>query len=568
MILLNRVKVFLVGIASFVAVSVLASAEERFAIVVGPHDNLVFFGPKGDRVAELTVPTIAQTATVGDVSFQVSYGKDSSGQLTAILTPSGTAPAALHFNVLGKAVDAENAVVTLTFAFNLKSVIIDPGYVGDVEVNSHRLRRHNLAEELAPPPLLQPGQVPTPVDVAAGQPADSSAPAAAPPSAVEPPESPSAPAVNISQTLAPAPLAGQMPPSILGKAANPDSSVASNTGNEAMKPADTDSTAAAQVATQPVKLYWAEPVTGPDGYVPPCGLDEIKLVEIHGSVSITTPNGETQTGSEGMTVLSGSTILTEENSSAALFMGGVNSARLMPKCELTVTQSVEGNTRKDALNLFKGAVFSRIGQRPGEVQEYTVSTPEGSTGAQCANMLAFRGSADDVPGVRTTMSLGPDFDRHQLLAWNPPLLGRGLVSDVVNPIFGATSPGSSTIFYYAAGSSVNVNQVQNVVMASNQSSGHNGPDIGGAADPNTILQGILLQVAPFNVKLNTLLTQIDNGTATASEIAFYHNLISVFFSKQIPGISQKNSGTAAYQLTIQALLRDLQPFVMEDASPH
>ncbi len=476
LILLSQVKGLFVGLACFVALSAWALGEDRFAIAVGAHDNLVIFCPKGDRVAELTVPTIAQTATAGDVSFQISYGKDSGGQLTAILTPSATSPAPLHFSVLGKAVDAENAVVTLTFAFNLKSVTIDPGYVGSVEVNSHRLRRHNLAEELAPAPVIMPKPVVAPVAVAASEPSESPAPVP-----VTPAENASVPtpAPNISQPLAPAMLASQLSP-ILAKENSSDSSVASNEMTKSDAPEAAAGTP--EVATERVKLYWSEPVTGPDGTAPACSLDEIKLVEVHGSISITLPDGKTQAGFDGMTVPSGSSVATGENSSAALFMGGINSARLMPRCELTVTQTFDGTTRKDALDLSRGAVFSRIGKRTGEIEDYQVRTPEGSTGAECANMLAFRGTADDVPGVRTTMNSGLNWDRHQLLAWNPSPLGRNLISDVASPLIGANSAATNTIFFYAPGASLNLSQIQHVVLASNASNGQNSPN---AANPNT-----------------------------------------------------------------------------------
>jgi hypothetical protein len=136
----NRFQTFLTALICFVAVSSLAMGSDRFAVIVGAHDKLVIFGPKGDRAAELSVPSIAQPATVGDVSLQVSYGRNAKGQLTAILSPSDTAPAALHFNVCGKSVDADKAVVTLIFSPDLKSVTITAGYGGRVEVNSHRVK--------------------------------------------------------------------------------------------------------------------------------------------------------------------------------------------------------------------------------------------------------------------------------------------------------------------------------------------------------------------------------------------------------------------------------------------
>src|SRR6202012_1464821 len=107
------------------------------------------------------------------------------------------------------------------------------------------------------------------------------------------------------------------------------------------------------------KLYWSEPITAPDGTAPSVATDEIRLVEVHGMVSIIAPGGEIQSGSEGMLVPTGSTVRTADNSSAALFMGGVNSARLMPGCELVVTQALAGTIRTNVIDLKAGAVFPR-----------------------------------------------------------------------------------------------------------------------------------------------------------------------------------------------------------------
>ena len=136
----DRFQTFLTALICFVAVSSLAMGDDRFAIIVGAHDKLVVFGPTGERAAEFSVPSVAQPVIIGDISFQVSYGRDSNGQLTAIISPSDTAPVDLHFTVLGKSVDADKAVVTLIFSSNLKRVTIDAGYGGRVEVNSRRVR--------------------------------------------------------------------------------------------------------------------------------------------------------------------------------------------------------------------------------------------------------------------------------------------------------------------------------------------------------------------------------------------------------------------------------------------
>jgi hypothetical protein len=140
----KRFQAFLIALICFVAIFSQASANDRFAIAVGAHDNLVIFGPKGKRVADLSVPTIAQPVTVGDVSFQVSYGRNAHGQLTAIVAPSADAPSDFHFNILGKSVDADKAVVTLIFSLNLKHVTINAGYGGRVEVNSRGVRPSEL----------------------------------------------------------------------------------------------------------------------------------------------------------------------------------------------------------------------------------------------------------------------------------------------------------------------------------------------------------------------------------------------------------------------------------------
>jgi hypothetical protein len=135
----GRFRAFLIALACCAAFSSLALGEDRFAVVVGTHDKLVVFGPKGQRAAELSVPTVGQSVTVGDVSFQVSYGRSDKGQLMAILSPSESAPAHLHFSVCGKSVDADKAVVTLIFSSTAKSVSVEAGYGGRVEVNSRRI---------------------------------------------------------------------------------------------------------------------------------------------------------------------------------------------------------------------------------------------------------------------------------------------------------------------------------------------------------------------------------------------------------------------------------------------
>jgi hypothetical protein len=242
----------------------------------------------------------------------------------------------------------------------------------------------------------------------------------------------------------------------------------------------------------------------------------------------------------------------------------------MPQCDLTVTQTLSGSTRTDTIDLRKGAVFGRIGQRDGEVQNYTIRTPEGVTSGNYANLLAFRGTPDDIPSVRSAMNSGRLIDLHHLFAWNPMTFGRNLVSDVIDPMLAVGGPGAtSSVFFYANNSSLSVTQVKSEALSSAKTSG----EATNAASPNTILQGILTTVLPFNQKLDTLLTLVDSGKATKGELAFYHNLIGVFFNVQVPSIASNIKGVSAdptgagITATRLALLRDLIPFSLPAATP-
>ncbi|HEV3271490.1 MAG TPA: hypothetical protein VGZ93_04850 [Candidatus Methylacidiphilales bacterium] len=133
-------RAFWVGLICSAAIFSLASADDQFAVAIGTHNQLVVFGPKGERITELALATVGQPVTVGDVSVQVSFGTDSKGRLTAILAPSAETEAEFRFNVLGKSVDVNKGVVTLIFSSDFKRVTINAGVGGSVEVNSHRLR--------------------------------------------------------------------------------------------------------------------------------------------------------------------------------------------------------------------------------------------------------------------------------------------------------------------------------------------------------------------------------------------------------------------------------------------
>jgi hypothetical protein len=393
--LIRRLKTSLIALLLVGNCASYAMADDSFALAPGAHDDLVIFGPKGEQVAELSIPTISQAVTVGSTSFQISYGRDANNYVTAILAPSSAQPQSLHFTVLNKTVEADKqAVVTLTFP-DSRHVIVDPGYIGTVTVNSHTLRHRDLADSVpvapAPAPVrTAPAPAPAPViqhavaDVQLHDiPAPASQSAPAPPvqhpaptishqaetatSSSEPPPPSDGPTAN-EQTgsIQPSPLA---PPPLLGSMfSQPPNSVPKGTAGLTPPPAK--------------KLYWAEPITPPSGTAPTVGIDEMKLVAVHGPVTLTLPNGEKKSAADGMLIPSGTSIATTENSSAAVFMGGVDSARLLPNTQAKVSQNLNGSTRKTNIDVKSGTIFSRVGHRPGEKQDYEVRTPEGVAAAR------------------------------------------------------------------------------------------------------------------------------------------------------------------------------------------
>jgi ribosomal protein L27 len=130
------------------------------------------------------------------------------------------------------------------------------------------------------------------------------------------------------------------------------------------------------------KLFWAEPITPPNGSAPVIGIDQMKLAAVHGPVTLKLPNGETKPGADGMIIPSGTSISTADGASAAVFMGGVDSARFLPDTKAKVSQNLDGSLRHTSINLQVGTVFSRVGHRPGEKQDYEVRTPEGVAAAR------------------------------------------------------------------------------------------------------------------------------------------------------------------------------------------
>lgn len=419
----SHIPTVLASLTLLFAATSLSMADDRFQVGLGAHDSLMIFGPNGQRVAELPVPSISTPVTIGATTFQVSYGRDVNNMLTAILAPNPSQPQDLHFNVLNKAVDSDKqAVVTLTFTSPNK-VSVDPGYIGVVQVNSHTVKHRELADS---------GYVPS-----------SSGPAPRPTSDIAPVYPASIPVTYDSQQT----TASYTPP------------------------------AAPQ---QKEALYWSEPVTAPDGTVPQVSSNEMKLVEVQGPVSVRTASGVTKDGEEGMIVPSGSTVSTAPGASAAVFMGGVNSVRILPASEAQISQHVSGSVRNTTIDLHDGTVFSRVGRRAGETQDYEVRTPEGVAAARGTELADHRGHGHHYVFVAKGIVEEIDSNGHVI----DRLTGGGGVGK------GAMPP---------------------------------------AGDIDEVFQQIMKELQPFNTKLQTVINHIHDGTATPREIAFYNNLKNTFF---------------------------------------
>ena len=491
-----------------------AAAADRFSVAVGTHDMLVVVGPKGDQ-KDFPLPSISQAVSIEGISFQVSFGRDANDLLTAIIAPNPSEAQDLHFNVLNKAIDSDKqAVVTLTFSKNLKAVKIDPGYVGVVEVNSHKIRPDSAQNHLGHPMI--PGRTPTPTaqstltdSAANGHQVDQTtamatviAPAPAAPVTPAAAPAPTTPAVADTATNA-APVT-PVPTPAIPVAANQPSTVTSptqeaandvsdhapepmqvNTANQmpftasATPGPSTVASAGPAAAPKQHSLFWAEPITPPSGIAPKVGLNEMKLVEVQGSVTVTAPGGGSEKAQDDTIVPTGSTISTSGGSSAALFMGGINSIRLLPDSEVKVTQEFSGSLRKTVVYLNEGTVFSRVGHRDGETQKYAVETPEGAATAK-----------------------GTEFADSRANGHHYVFVVKGIVQMLINGL----ATGTLT------------------ALPENLASGAMPP----ATDGNKILFSALSALQPFQSKLQKIIADINNGTATPQEIAFYNNLKNTF----------------------------------------
>ena len=454
----NRLGALLITLGLGIAFSSGAMAQDTFAMAIGSLDHLVIFGPKGERVAEIPIPTIAKTLTVGTTTFQISYGRDADDLLTAVLTPSSSQPQDLHFSVMGKNIDADKqAVVTLTFP-DARHVTIDPGYIGVVTVNSRSIRHHELADDTYAPRLAYHPSSTAPVHLTS------------------------------TSTSAPAPtprMVADVTPRDVPPASSTPSAPAPSSSMSSPEPASPS--AVANAAPAPAKkLFWAEPVTPFHGTPPAVGLNEMKLVDVHGPVTVQTPDGNTETGTNGLIVPSGAKVSTATGGSAAVFMGGVNSARFLPNSDATVTQDFNGSLRKTDVNLTKGTVFCRVGKRAGEKQDYEVRTPQGVAAARGTELAV---SITAVNGVSYTVCF--------------------------------TSQGVVTMTD-ASGNSFEVTPTASGQIAAGSVNNSSAPPLTPQAEVAIMVQALTV-LQPFNTKLNAISQALANNpsSVTPAELASY-----------------------------------------------
>jgi len=136
---------------------------------------------------------------------------------------------------------------------------------------------------------------------------------------------------------------------------------------------------------------WVEPITPPDmpaslGVAP----DAMQIREPQGDVQVALPSAPADftKATEGMTIPNGAVIKTGADGTAAVLFGGVNSARLIPNSQAAVQQTVTPQLRSTEVDLTAGAVFSKVGLRPGEKQDYQVHTPFGVAAAKGTDFVS------------------------------------------------------------------------------------------------------------------------------------------------------------------------------------
>jgi hypothetical protein len=161
---------------------------------------------------------------------------------------------------------------------------------------------------------------------------------------------------------------------------------------------------------------WLEPITPPDMPLTPAELgitpDTMQIRAMQGDVQVALPTNPSSfaPATEGETIPDGTTVKTGANGTAAVLFGGINSARLAPNSEASVEQTVTPDLRSTRVDLKSGAVFSKVGLRPGEKQDYEVRTAWGTALAKGTDFLTVAATdhADVFVAQGTVEFNGPD----------------------------------------------------------------------------------------------------------------------------------------------------------------
>jgi FecR protein len=138
---------------------------------------------------------------------------------------------------------------------------------------------------------------------------------------------------------------------------------------------------------------WVEPasmpVPTPERSLRP---NETKLFEVVGTVEMKDPAGDATfvRVQEGARVPPGAILRTGTDGHVVAFLGGINSVRFAPGTEATLQQYLRLSLRKTVVDLKAGAVFSKVGRRPGVEQDFRVRTPSGVAAAKGTDFVTVQ----------------------------------------------------------------------------------------------------------------------------------------------------------------------------------
>jgi biopolymer transport protein ExbD len=141
-----------------------------------------------------------------------------------------------------------------------------------------------------------------------------------------------------------------------------------------------------------VENDWIEPLTPPTmpaslGVAP----DAMEIREPQGDVTVALPSAPANflPAVNNMAIPNGAVVKTGAGGTAAVLMGGVNSVRLIPNSSAAVQQTVTPLMRTTEVDLTAGAVFSKVGKRIGEKQDFQVHTPFGVAAAKGTDFVTI-----------------------------------------------------------------------------------------------------------------------------------------------------------------------------------